>query len=113
LLLIPAMFVSDGKIAVALIVGACFVGLSTGNSIAMVQACAPEKEIAAWSGMQNLAGNLGGIVAPLLTGILISRTGSYVPGFVLAALLLVIGILPYWFILGDLEPSDRICQRTP
>jgi MFS transporter, ACS family, D-galactonate transporter len=103
LLLIPAVFVSSGEAAIALIIGACFVGLSTGNSIAIVQACAPAKEIAAWSGMQNLAGNLGGIVAPLLTGILISRTGSYVPGFILAALLVVAGILPYWLILGELE----------
>jgi MFS transporter, ACS family, D-galactonate transporter len=104
LLLIPAVFVSSGEAAIALIIGACFVGLSTGNSIAIVQACAPAKEIAAWSGMQNLAGNLGGIVAPLLTGILISRTGSYVPGFILAALLVVAGILPYWLILGELGP---------
>jgi MFS transporter, ACS family, D-galactonate transporter len=103
LLLIPAVFVSSGETAIAFIIGACFVGLSTGNSIAIVQACAPAKEIAAWSGMQNLAGNLGGIVAPLLTGILISRTGSYVPGFILAAVLVVAGILPYWFVLGDLE----------
>ena len=108
LLLIPAMFVASGEAAVAFIVGACFVGLSTGNSIAIVQTCAPEDEIAAWSGMQNFAGNLGGIVAPLLTGILIARTGSYLPGFILASLLLVIGIFPYWFILGDLRP--RVAQ---
>ena len=106
LLLIPAMFVSSGEAAIALIVGACFVGLSTGNSIAIVQTCAPEEEIAAWSGMQNFAGNLGGIIAPLLTGILISRTGSYLPGFILASVLLVIGIFPYWFILGELRPQS-------
>jgi MFS family permease len=104
LLLIPAMFVVSGEAAIAFIVGACFVGLSTGNSIAIVQTCAPEAEIAAWSGMQNFAGNLGGIVAPLLTGILISRTGSYLPGFIFASLLLVIGIFPYWLILGELRP---------
>jgi MFS family permease len=104
LLLIPAMFVASGEAAIAFIVGACFVGLSTGNSIAIVQTCAPEQEIAAWSGMQNFAGNLGGIVAPLLTGVLISRTGSYLPGFILASLLLVIGIVPYWWILGELRP---------
>jgi nitrate/nitrite transporter NarK len=98
------MFVASGEAAIAFIVGACFVGLSTGNSIAIVQTCAPEQEIAAWSGMQNFAGNVGGIVAPLLTGILISRTGSYLPGFILASLLLVIGIIPYWWVLGELRP---------
>ena len=77
LLLIPAMFVSSGEAAIAFIVGACFVGVSTGNSIAIVQACAPAEEIAAWAGMQNFAGNLGGVVAPLAMGLLLSRTGSY------------------------------------
>ena len=114
LLLIPALFVESGEVAIALIVGACFVGLSTGNSVAVVQACAPPDEIAAWSGAQNFAGNLGGILAPLLTGILISRTGSYLPGFILAAVLLVIGIIPYWLIVGELQfarPAGRTEAR--
>lgn len=111
LLLIPAVLVPSGEAAITLIVGACFVGLSTGNLIAMVQTCAPADEIAAWSGMQNFTGNLGGILAPLLTGILISRTGSYLPGFTLAALLLVVGILPYWLILGDLHLPEQAGAR--
>ena len=112
LLLIPALFVSSGEEAIALIVGACFVGLSTGNSIAIVQACAPPDEIAAWSGMQNFSGNVGGIIAPLLTGILISRTGSYLPGFMLAALLPAIGIIPYWLILGELEAHGPAVRKS-
>lgn len=108
LLLIPAMFVSSGEAAIAFIVGACLVGVSTGNSIAILQACAPADEIAAWSGMQNFAGNLGGVLAPLLMGILISRTGSYLPGFTMAALLLLIGIFPYWLIIGDLRLASAL-----
>ncbi len=92
--------------------GACFVGLSTGNSIAIVQACAPPDEIAAWSGMQNFSGNVGGIIAPLLTGILISRTGSYLPGFMLAALLPAIGIVPYWLILGELQAHGPAARKS-
>ena len=110
-LLVPAVFVSSGEAAIALIMLACFVGLSTGNSIAMVQTCAPANEIAAWSGMQNFAGNLGGILAPLLTGLLISGTGSYLPGFTLAALLLVIGIIPYWVMVGDLQHPAQAGRR--
>jgi MFS family permease len=108
LLLIPAMFVSSGEVAIAFIVGACLAGLSMGNSIAIVQTCAPPGEIAAWSGMQNFAGNIGGIIAPLLTGLLINRTNSYVPGFILAAFLLLLGILPYWFVLGEIKACEPI-----
>ncbi len=37
---------------------------------------------------------------------LISRTGSYAPGFVLAAIVLLVGIICYWFIVGDLRPNQ-------
>jgi MFS transporter, ACS family, D-galactonate transporter len=104
LLLIPAVLVENATVAIALIVGACCAGLAMGNLIAMVQNCAPPGEIAAWAGLQNFAGNCGGILAPLITGILLARTGSYMPGFVIAAILLALGLLPYWTLVGELAP---------
>jgi len=101
LLLIPAVLVENATLAIALIIGACCVGLAMGNLIAMVQNCAPPGEIAAWAGLQNFAGNCGGILAPLITGILLARTGSYMPGFVIAAVLLALGLLPYWLLVGE------------
>ena len=106
LLLIPAVLIENPQIAIALIIGACFAGLAMGNLIAMVQNIAPAREVAAWAGLQNFAGNVGGILAPLVTGLLISRTGSYMPGFVIAALVLVAGLLPYWFVVGELKPAE-------
>ena len=105
LLLIPGVRVHNANAAIAFIVGACCAGLAMGNLIAMVQNCAPAGEIAAWAGWQNFAGNCGGILAPLVTGILLGRTGSYMPGFTIAAVVLVLGIFPYWFLVGKL--SDR------
>ena len=43
------------------------------------------------------------ILSYLLTGFLIHRTGSYSPGFVLAAVMLLAGLLCYWFIVGELR----------
>jgi hypothetical protein len=37
-------------------------------------------------------------------GFLITSYGSYVPGFELASIVLFIGILAYWFVIGDLKP---------
>ena len=107
LLLIPAVLVENAQMAILLIIGACCAGLAMGNQIAMVQNIAPTREIAAWAGLQNFAGNVGGILAPLVTGLLISRTGSYMPGFVIAAVVLVLGILPYWLLVGDLNPAEK------
>jgi dipeptide/tripeptide permease len=58
-----------------------------------------------WMGFGNFIGNIGGVLSPLLTGILISRTGSYTPGFALAPIILVAGLLAFWFVVGELKPS--------
>ncbi|HTZ58097.1 MAG TPA: MFS transporter [Acidobacteriaceae bacterium] len=107
LLLIPASRVQSANAAVALIAGGSFVGLATGNLLVILQRCAPHKDVGLWTGFENFAGNLGGVLAPLITGLLISRTGSYAPGFVLAAVVLLAGIFCYWFIVGDLGPRSQ------
>lgn len=103
LLLIPASRVHSANIAVALIAGASLVGLATGNLLVILQCCAPFEDVGLWTGFENFGGNLGGVLAPLLTGFLISRTGSYAPGFALAAITLLMGLLCYCFIVGDLR----------
>ncbi|HEX5410247.1 MAG TPA: MFS transporter [Terriglobia bacterium] len=105
LLMIPAAFAESANLAVALIVGAGLVGLSTANLLVMVQLCAPSEEIGVWTGFLNFAGNIGGITAPLITGFLIAWTGSFIAGFVLGPVLLVSGLLAYWFVVGKLESS--------
>jgi ACS family glucarate transporter-like MFS transporter len=104
LLLIPATHVASAQTAIWLVAGASLVGLSTSNLQVILQCCAPPEEVGVWTGIQNLAGTIGGIIAPLLTGFLISWTGSYSPGFLLAALTLVAGLAAYWFVVGELRP---------
>ncbi|HXJ91723.1 MAG TPA: MFS transporter [Terriglobia bacterium] len=106
LLLIPASRVHSANAAVALIAGASLVGLATGNLIVILQCCAPPEDVGLWTGFENFAGNIGGVLAPLITGLLISRTGSYAPGFALAAITLAAGVLCYWFIVGELRPQS-------
>ena len=107
LLLIPAVLANDVRVAIALIACACGLGLAMGNLLAMVQNCAPTSEVAAWVGMQNFAGNCAGILAPVVTGVLISRTSSYIPGFTIGALVLVLGLVPCWFVVGDLKAPEH------
>jgi len=108
LLLIPAARVQNAHSAIILIAGAALVGLATGNVFAVLQSCAPPEEVGVWTGFENFAGNVGGIIAPTATGLLIARTGSYLPGFALAVLVLLTGLLAYWFVVGDLETQKGV-----
>jgi len=113
LFLIPATRVASPAYAIGLLCAASLVGLSTGNILAILQRCAPPDEVGVWTGMENFVGNIAGVLAPLVTGFLISRTGSYSPAFVLAPLILVAGLLSYWFIVGDLIPRGGSRPRRP
>ena len=105
-MLLPAGLASNDIIAVVLLGGAALVGLSTGNILALVQLAAPQDEVGLWSGIHNFAGNLSGIVAPLATGLLIARTGSHYPGFVVAVAVLLAGVPIYCWGVGHLRPGQ-------
>lgn len=104
LFLVPAARVDSAAAAVALIIGGCLVGLATGNLLVMLQGCAPPDEIGLWTGVYNFVGNVAGIVSPIITGVLIEKTGSYTPPFILAAALIALGPLAFWFIVGEIAP---------
>jgi MFS transporter, ACS family, D-galactonate transporter len=105
LLLVPAARVETATAAIILVIGGSLVGLATGNLIVILQSCAPSDQVGVWTGWENFAGNVGGVVAPLATGFLIARTGSYAPGFALAAGVLLAGLVSYWFIVGRLRSA--------
>lgn len=92
--------------AIWLLIAASLVGLATGNLLAILQSCAPAEAVGIWTGAENFAGNLAGIIAPLAVGFSITLFGSYVPGFALASFVLFAGVLAYWFVVGNLNPSE-------
>jgi len=102
--LIPATRVESAETALALIIGGSLVGLATGNLLVILQSCAPHEEIGIWTGFENFAGNIGGVLAPSITGILAHETGSFFAAFAVGPVLLMVGLLAYWLIVGKLEP---------
>ena len=104
LLLIPAALVASVQLTIALISASCLVGFGSSNQLVVFQSCAPPDEVGMWMGTGNFIGNIGGVLSPLITGILISRTHSYFPGFALAPIILIAGILAYCLIVGELKP---------
>jgi MFS transporter, ACS family, D-galactonate transporter len=103
LFLIAAMQATDTRVAIGMMMGACLVGLATGNLIVILQCCAPPEHVGIWTGTENFAGNLAGVVAPLAVGFLIKSSGSYIPGFTFGAIVLLVGILAYGLIVGELK----------
>jgi len=101
--LVAAMRSVHTGVAIGLLIAASLVGLATGNLLAILQSCAPPEAVGIWTGAENFAGNLAGIVAPLAVGFLITSRGSYVPGFQLASIILFAGVLAYWFVVGELK----------
>jgi MFS family permease len=83
-----------------------FLGISVCNSWAISQILAGPRMVGRWVGVQNFIGNLGGAIAPALTGFLLDRTGSFYWPFLITAVVAWIGGLSWWFVIGPLDQVD-------
>jgi MFS family permease len=105
LLIIPAAIVESTSASIALVFGSALAGIGLGSLLTFPKVCAPDDEVALWTGIMNAAGNMGGVVAPLVTGIVVQRTGSFVPAFLTVSFVLIVGILAYTLIVPPLEAA--------
>jgi ACS family D-galactonate transporter-like MFS transporter len=55
-------------------------------------------------GIMNFLNSVMGVVSPIVTGFIVLSTGSFSSAFVVAGVVLVIGIFSYVFVLGRIEP---------
>jgi MFS family permease len=112
--LLPAAVVRDQFAAMSLLIVAAFIyGLFSGNLWAVTQTLAGPLAAGKWTGIQNSAGNLAGIAAPVITGFIVERTGSFYFGFVWVCVILIISALSYLFIVGRVEPVDWGLKGIP
>jgi len=105
LLVIPAALAQSAGASIAYLLAASLSGLACGNMLAVPRICAPDDEVALWTGVQNFVGNIGGVLAPAITGLLIAWTQSYVAAFFVVAALLLAGIAAYTLMLPPLGAS--------
>ena len=87
-----------------LILNALFSGIGGTNCYAISQIYAGPEASGRWVGVMNGLGNLSGIVGPILTGVLVERTGSYMPAFAVSAAIVGVGALWWWFGLPRVRP---------
>ncbi len=95
-LIVPAAFVEDKITAVWLLTLALSgLGLASPNTWTLTQAVCARSVVGTVSGIQNFGGNLGGIIAPALTGYIVTATRSFATAFYITGVILVGGILAY------------------
>jgi MFS family permease len=76
-------------------------GLATANYWALTQTLIPGAAIGRISGIQNCACSVAGIVAPILTGWLLQKTGSYEAPMMAVLVALLAGVLSYLFLIRE------------
>ncbi len=103
--LLPAAAVRSPDLSVLLLVVSCSaLGLFTSNVWAITQTLAGPHAAGSWTGIQNAIGNIGGVISPVLTGIVVGRTGSYYLAFAVASGMLLVGAASYLILVDEIGP---------
>lgn len=88
-------------------------GVATANYWALTQTVVPGTAIGRIGGLQNMASNLAGVAAPILTGWLIDRSGSFEAPMLAIAVLLLVGAASYAFLVHPAQALTTFNSRLP
>jgi MFS family permease len=101
---ISAAFTSQTWLAVALM-SLCLwsMRMTTGSANALPVDLAPPYSAASLASIQNFGGNIGGLLAPIVTGYLVQMSGSFVIALVVAGIMVLLGGVSYCFLVGKVE----------
>src|SRR5713226_6844305 len=91
---------------VCLLLAAAFWGISASNTWAITQTLAGPQAAGKWTGLQNFLGNLAGWIAPVVTGLVVDKTGRFFWAFIITAVIALLGSLSWIFIVGALRQVD-------
>jgi MFS family permease len=89
---------------VALIACGVFLGILVTSYFATAQTLPGPGAAGRWFAIQNFAANLAGVSAPVVTGVVVDRTGSFSSALLIAAVLALVGMAAFLFIVRRIEP---------
>jgi MFS family permease len=104
--LIAAGFGNLQVSVISLICAGFAFGLTTPSLFSIGQTLAGPRAAAKWIGIQNCVGNCAGIIAPVITGIIIDLTGQYHWAFIIAAAIATAGIIGWGLMIGNVAPLN-------
>lgn len=82
--------------------GLCF-GLQAPMLFVIAQTLAGPRAAGQWMGLQNLSGNLAGILAPVITGYIVDKTGSFYWAFALSAVVSLLSAVSWGLLVPKIE----------
>jgi len=102
--LMPAAIAVNQIAAMTLLIIAAFIyGLFSSNLWAITQTLAGRVAAGKWTGLQNCVGNLAGIAAPIVTGFIVEKTGTFYFAFVWVCVNLIVSALSYLLLVPKVE----------
>jgi MFS family permease len=111
-LALSALAPRDAYLLPLMLSGLAF-GVTISNVWVITQRLAGPEASGRWTGFQNFMGNLAGVVAPTMTGILLDRTGHFLWPFLIVSLIMFVCMLSWLLIVGPVEPVDWQPRSTP
>ncbi|WP_347558212.1 MFS transporter [Robbsia sp. KACC 23696] len=103
---IPAAFTPSTALAITYIsLAMFFVNLASGSAWALVSVAAPRHLVASLGSLQNFGGYLGGSFAPVITGIVVDQTHSFVNALLISAAIAFAAALVYLFVVREVAPA--------
>lgn len=92
--------VESNTLAIVCISAAVFLGYATSSSCwAMASVAAPPNYTASIGAIQNFGGYLGGALAPTVTALIVTATGSFVPALLVGAAIGVFSAIAYFVVI--------------
>jgi sugar phosphate permease len=108
---VPAAYTPNLTLAITYIsLAMYFVNLASGGSWALVSVAAPRRLVASLGGLKNFGGYLGGSAAPVITGMVVDSTGSFVNALLISAAVAAVGALFYLFVVRDPIVDDAVAE---
>ena len=96
--------IAGGATVVFLGLTGVFFGLVSPMVSAIVQTLAGPVAAGRWYGVQNVSGQMAGVVAPLITGIIVDRTGHFSLAFIVSAGVLLLAAVACGALIPRIEP---------
>jgi MFS family permease len=88
----------------SLLVAGLFTGMANPMMFAIGQTLAGPAAGGRWVGIQNMVGNCAGVLAPIVTGLIVQSTGGFAGAFAVTGALAVAGLVFWGVVLRRVEP---------
>jgi len=102
---------NHATVIVCLFIAGVCIGTNGASFWPISQTLAGPVAAARWVGLQNAMANCAGILAPLITGFIVDRTGSFADAFLVASAIALFGAVGWGFIIRRVEPLNWSVAR--